>query len=189
MQSIHESNQRRFRIILLSSLLVAVWVTAVFGGRIRKAFTEQTAGLAKVYCLYYLYYLYYLCYLYYLYYLYLYYLYYLNYLYHLYHLYFLYFLYLYYIQETLENESLKVQTQELATAVVNTILEDKEITSQAAAFLKEASTAPETQQALLELTLHVLQHPETLEELSNITQKMIKNLADDKVRVCRVVEW
>ncbi|KAJ1423706.1 hypothetical protein B484DRAFT_103753 [Ochromonadaceae sp. CCMP2298] len=134
-QGIHESNQRRFRIILLSSLLLIVWVTAVFGTRIRKAFTEQTAFMAR---------------------------------------------------ETLENESLKVQTQELATAVVNTILEDREITSQAAAFLKKASTAPETQQALLELTLHVLQHPETLEELTNITQKMIKNLADDKDTIADV---
>lgn len=84
-------------------------------------------------------------------------------------------------KETLENESLKIQTQELATAVVQTILEDKEITNHAATFLKEASTAPETQQALLKLTLHILQHQETLDELTKLSQKLIKNLANDKV--------
>mmetsp|Transcript_8771 Transcript_8771/g.14587 ORF Transcript_8771/g.14587 Transcript_8771/m.14587 type:complete len:415 (-) Transcript_8771:175-1419(-) len=132
MQRLHESNQRRFRIILLSSILFIAWITAVFGTRIRKAFTEQTAGLAM---------------------------------------------------ETLENESLKVQTQELATAVVNTILEDKEITSQAATFLKEASTAPETQQALLKLTLYVLQHKDTLEEVTKLAQKLIKNLSQDEATI------
>lgn len=88
-------------------------------------------------------------------------------------------------KETLENESLKIQTQELATAVVQTILEDKDITNHAATFLKEASTAPETQQALLKLTMHILQHQETLDELTKLSQKLIKNLANDKVRaVC-----
>ena len=62
-------------------------------------------------------------------------------------------------KETLENESLKIQTQELAMAVVQTILNDKDVTAHAAIFLREASIAPETQQALLQLTLHVLQHP------------------------------
>ena len=64
---INESNQRRFRIVFFTSLIVIVWFVSVFGQRLRKILTEQTAGLAK---------------------------------------------------ETLENESLKIQTQELAIAVV-----------------------------------------------------------------------
>jgi hypothetical protein len=131
MRNINYKNQQRFRAYLLGTVLMIAWVTLVFGERMRKYFTEQTAGLAK---------------------------------------------------ETLENESLKIQTQELATAVVQTILENKDIASHAAAFLKEASMAPETQQAMLKLTLHILQHKETLDELTKISQKLIKNLANDKVR-------
>ena len=51
------------------------------------------------------------------------------------------------------------QTQELATAVVQTILTDKEIAYQTVAFLRDATTVPEVQEALLKLTIHILQHP------------------------------
>lgn len=84
-------------------------------------------------------------------------------------------------KETLENESLKIQTQELAMAVVQTILNDKEITSHAANFLREASTVSETQAALLQLTLHVLQHPESLHELQILVKKLLGILSEDKV--------
>lgn len=80
-------------------------------------------------------------------------------------------------KETLENESLQVQTQQLAMAVVQTILNDPQVTSLAASFLKEASTAEETQLALLELVTHVLQHPQSLQELSNISIQLIEFLS------------
>jgi hypothetical protein len=89
MKRINESNQRRFRVILLSSIAFIVWIGVMFGDRIRKNISDQTAGIAK---------------------------------------------------ETLENESLKVQTQELAMAVVQTVLNDKEVTAHAATFLKEGTT-------------------------------------------------
>jgi hypothetical protein len=89
MKRINESNQRRFRLGLASTVALLIWVSVVFGTRLRKILTDQTAGLAK---------------------------------------------------ETLENESLKVQTQELAMAVVQTVLNDKEVTAHAAAFLKEGKT-------------------------------------------------
>jgi hypothetical protein len=84
-------------------------------------------------------------------------------------------------KETLENESLKIQTQELAMAVVQTILNDKEITSHAANFLREASTVSETQAALLQLTLHVLQHPDSLNELQILVKKLLSLLSQDNV--------
>lgn len=86
-------------------------------------------------------------------------------------------------KETLENESLQIRTQELAMAVVQTVLNDKEITAHAATFLKEASTAPETQQALLELTMHVLQHPKTLTEVYSLFKQLLQQLSEDKVTV------
>lgn len=84
-------------------------------------------------------------------------------------------------KETLENEDLKIQTKELAMAVVATILNDKEVTAMAANFLRDASTAEETQAALLELVLHVLQHERTLEEVRVLSVKLITALSADKV--------
>lgn len=138
MASVHYKHQQRFRAMFIGTIMLIAWISIVFGTRLRKYFTEQTAGLAK---------------------------------------------------ETLENKELKIQTQELATAVVQTILENKEIASHAAAFLKEASTVPETQQALLKLTLHILQHKETLEELTKLSQRLIKDLANDKVSKHVPIYW
>jgi hypothetical protein len=84
-------------------------------------------------------------------------------------------------KETLENESLKIQTQELAMAVVQTILNDKDITAHAATFLKEASTAPETQEALLKLLLHVLQHEDSLAQVQKLVKQLLDNLIKDQV--------
>lgn len=132
MERIRENSQARFRGFLVGGTLLILWITALFGGRIRKMLSDQTADIAR---------------------------------------------------ETLENESIKVQTNELATAVVQTILNDKEITANAAKFLREASTAPETQQALLALTLHVLKHTDTLKEVNSLVKNLVAMLTkDDEVR-------
>lgn len=86
-------------------------------------------------------------------------------------------------KETLENESLQMQTQGLASAVVQTILTDPEITAQAAIFLKEASTTQEVQQAMVNLVLHILQHPDTLQEVTALSKKLVADLSADKVCV------
>jgi len=85
--------------------------------------------------------------------------------------------------ETLENESLKVQTQELASAVVQTVLNDPEVTSKASNFLQNAAQTPETQKALLDLTLHVLQHPDTIVEVVKLGKELVARLADDQETV------
>lgn len=48
-------------------------------------------------------------------------------------------------RETLRHESLQIQTQELATAVVNTLLNDPEVLSGTSLFLQMAAVNPETQ--------------------------------------------
>lgn len=83
--------------------------------------------------------------------------------------------------ETLEDKSIKIQTQELAMAVVQTVLNDKQVTAQAAAFLREAAQTPETQEALLKLTLHVLQHPDAIKELTTLSKRVITEISNDKV--------
>ena len=130
MKRVNESNQKRFRLVLISIVVIVVWVVAVFGKMLRKMLSDETAGLAR---------------------------------------------------ETLENEALKSQTQELAMAVVQTVLNDSEVNTNAAAFLRGAAAAPETQQALLQLVLHVLQHPESLAEVTVLAKKLIAILATDKV--------
>jgi hypothetical protein len=84
-------------------------------------------------------------------------------------------------KETLENENLKVQTQELATAVIQTVLNDKEVTKQAAKFLQQAAGAPETQEALLKLTQYILSHPDTLKEVIKLVKQLLQELSTDKV--------
>ena len=128
MKRIHESNQRRFRLIFFGSLGAVIWFFVAFGESIGAKVKSMTTGLAL---------------------------------------------------ETLEDKAIKVQTEELARAVVQTVLNDAEVTAQAAAFLREASHAPETQEALLKLTLHVLQHPDSLKELSLLTKNVLAALSSD----------
>lgn len=130
MHRIHTSNKKRFRVILLTSIVGIIWVVAVFGEKLRKMLTSQTADLAK---------------------------------------------------ETLENKSLQIQTQELATAVVQTVLNDREVTLRAGAFLREAVGTPATRDALQDLLSHILQHPETKQTLTSLIKSVIADISADKV--------
>mmetsp|Transcript_22940 Transcript_22940/g.29789 ORF Transcript_22940/g.29789 Transcript_22940/m.29789 type:complete len:392 (+) Transcript_22940:77-1252(+) len=82
-------------------------------------------------------------------------------------------------KETLRQESLQTQTQELATAVVQTLLNDKEVMRNAAAFLREAAGNDETRNALVGLALHILQHPDTLQEAVELGRKVVVHLAKE----------
>ena len=130
MARIHESNQRRFRIMFFSTVGFIIFFFVIFGEKISKKLKSLTTGLAL---------------------------------------------------ETLEDKSIKIQTQELAMAVVQTILNDKDVTAHAASFLREAAQTPETQEALLKLTLHVLQHADSLKELTRLTTEVLEELSRDEV--------
>ncbi len=84
-------------------------------------------------------------------------------------------------KETLDNETLQSQTKELATAVVQTILTNQEITAQAALFLRIAASTPETQAAMVKVGLHVLQHPDTLVHATVLVKQLLETLVNDKV--------
>ena len=90
--------------------------------------------------------------------------------------------------ETLEDKAIKIQTEELARAVVQTVLNDRDVTAQAASFLREASRAPETQEALLKLTLHVIKHPDSLKELSLLTKNVLAALSNDPEAIKHLAE-
>ncbi|CAM9516129.1 unnamed protein product, partial [Choristocarpus tenellus] len=46
-------------------------------------------------------------------------------------------------------------------------------------FLREASTNPETQAALVSLALHILRHPDTLKEVQILANKLVKVILTD----------
>eukprot|EP00904_Undaria_pinnatifida_P011892 jgi/Undpi1/7833/HiC_scaffold_23.g10306.m1 len=91
-------------------------------------------------------------------------------------------------KETLKVEALQVQTQELATALVQALLNDHEVVRAGALFLREASTDPETQEALVSLALYILQHPDTLNETHLLVQNLLKTILGDAETVAQLVE-
>lgn len=82
--------------------------------------------------------------------------------------------------ETLGAEPLKAQSQQLAAAVVQTVLKDPDVIAQAAYFLREASALPETQAALLDLALHILQHEDCTRHLEILGVDLLQRLAADE---------
>ena len=82
-------------------------------------------------------------------------------------------------QEALQNEELKVQTGELASAVVQTILNDKDIAKAGGAFVRDTAGTEETQDALLKLTHYVLQHPQSKTELGELVKLVLADLSKD----------
>ena len=91
-------------------------------------------------------------------------------------------------RETLKVEALQVQTQELATALVQTLLNDQEVVRAGALFLREASANPETQAAVMSLALYVLQHPDTRAECLVLAKKLVKAVLDDPESVEQVTD-
>ncbi|CAM9637026.1 unnamed protein product [Ascophyllum nodosum] len=89
-------------------------------------------------------------------------------------------------RETLKVQALQIQTQELATALVQALLNDQEVVGAGALFLREASTNPETQAALISLALFILQHPETLDETIVLAKKLVQAILDDPESVQQV---
>ncbi|CAM9240215.1 unnamed protein product, partial [Hapterophycus canaliculatus] len=81
-----------------------------------------------------------------------------------------------------------VQTQELATALVQALLNDQEVVSAGALFLREASANPETQGALISLALYVLLHPDTLAETKVLAKKLVRAILDDPDTVQQVTD-
>jgi hypothetical protein len=81
----------------------------------------------------------------------------------------------------LEKESLKETISGLAVGIIHALLQDEEVAATAATFLRDAAAVPETQNALVGLTIHVLQHPDTIREFSLLIKNLIDVLVADKV--------
>ncbi|KAG5182267.1 hypothetical protein JKP88DRAFT_269953 [Tribonema minus] len=93
-------------------------------------------------------------------------------------------------RETLKHEAIQIQTQELAMAVVNTLLNDPKVLAATSVFLQDAASDPDTQAAIVSLASHVLQHPDTLQEVHALAQKLIAQLVKEAaatLRTCTVL--
>ncbi|CAM9089963.1 unnamed protein product [Chrysoparadoxa australica] len=80
-------------------------------------------------------------------------------------------------KEAMRQESIQVQTKELATAVVHTMLTNQEVRVAWTEFLTKAASNPETETALVGLARHVLQHPDTLAEVNKLAVKVVQHLS------------
>ena len=83
-------------------------------------------------------------------------------------------------KETLADESLQIQTQQLSAAVVQYILNDPEILALTQSFLRQASSDPETQTALLNLVRNVLLHEETVDATVELGHALVKRVLQSK---------
>mmetsp|Transcript_15267 Transcript_15267/g.58035 ORF Transcript_15267/g.58035 Transcript_15267/m.58035 type:complete len:302 (+) Transcript_15267:56-961(+) len=83
-------------------------------------------------------------------------------------------------RETLENEELQARTQELAAAVVRTILNDEDILVKITAFIRNTADDDNLRDALVQLALHILQHDDTLAEVKVLGLKLVDYILKDE---------
>ncbi|KDO28999.1 hypothetical protein SPRG_20104 [Saprolegnia parasitica CBS 223.65] len=81
--------------------------------------------------------------------------------------------------ETLQNEMLQIQTQELASQIVQTVLNDPKVLHQASQFIKNLSETETTQKALVVLTSNVLNNPQTMAQVTKLSKQLLLNLMQD----------
>ncbi|OQR90104.1 hypothetical protein ACHHYP_05807 [Achlya hypogyna] len=81
--------------------------------------------------------------------------------------------------ETLQNENLQIQTQELASQIVQTVLNDPKVLNQASQFIKNLSETETTQKALVALTSNVLNNPQTMAQVTKLAKQLLLNLMQD----------
>ena len=79
-------------------------------------------------------------------------------------------------RETLENEELQARTQELAAAVVRTILNDEDILLKLTNFVKRAAGDAVLRGALVDMAVHIVQHEETLAEVKVLGLRLVDHL-------------
>lgn len=82
-------------------------------------------------------------------------------------------------REVLKNEGLQDQTLELANAAVRTVLNDPEVRSRFMAFLRDTASSPDTQNALVSLSLNILQHPDVLKDAVGLGKEVWLQLVSD----------
>ncbi|RHY58123.1 hypothetical protein DYB34_007312 [Aphanomyces astaci] len=90
--------------------------------------------------------------------------------------------------ETLQNESLQIQTQELASQIVQTVLNDPKVLDQASQFLQKLMATEATRGAVVQLTSNVLNDPQTLAHVTKLSKQILFNLFQDPTTLRQFVD-
>ncbi|ETW09772.1 hypothetical protein H310_00254 [Aphanomyces invadans] len=90
--------------------------------------------------------------------------------------------------ETLQNESLQIQTQELASQIVQTVLNDPKVLDQASQFLQKLMAMDATRGAMVQLTSNVLNDPQTLAHVTKLSKQILFNLFQDPATLRQFVD-
>lgn len=91
-------------------------------------------------------------------------------------------------RRSLENVDLQIQTQQLASEIVQTVLNNPKVLDQAAQFVSHLTQLDATQKSLIQLTKYVLNDPHTLAEVTKVTKRLIYNMMQDPATLQQLVE-
>lgn len=90
-------------------------------------------------------------------------------------------------RDTMAHESFQIQSQELALAVVQALLNDREVLMRATNFLRDAVSTPQTKSAMIDLATYILKHPDVQAEATKLGKDVIFNLTKDPEVVQEVI--
>ena len=91
------------------------------------------------------------------------------------------------VAEVTGSEAVQTQVQQLAKAVVTTVLNDAQVLEKATEFVTALSADPVTQQALVQLLLVALRHRDTQQEVYRLSQNVVSQVLDNPQTTQQVV--
>ncbi|RLN49283.1 hypothetical protein BBJ29_008927 [Phytophthora kernoviae] len=89
---------------------------------------------------------------------------------------------------SLQDETLRDNTRELASQIVQTVLNDTKVLDQASRFLQRLVVMESTREALRALVIHTLNDPMTREQVSDLTKHTLAALMEDPKTLRQVVD-
>ncbi|RLN26419.1 hypothetical protein BBJ28_00010597 [Nothophytophthora sp. Chile5] len=89
---------------------------------------------------------------------------------------------------SLQDETLRDNTRELASQIVQTVLNDPKVLDQASRFLQRLVVMDSTREALRALVIHTLNDPLTRSQVTELTQRTVAALLEDPKTLRQVVD-
>lgn len=89
---------------------------------------------------------------------------------------------------SLQDETLRDNTRELASQIVQTVLNDPKVLDQASRFLQRLVVMDSTREALRALVIHTLNDPLTREQVADLTKRTVAALLEDPKTLRQIVD-
>ncbi|POM80416.1 Hypothetical protein PHPALM_1752 [Phytophthora palmivora] len=89
---------------------------------------------------------------------------------------------------SLQDETLRDNTRELASQIVQTVLNDPKVLDQASRFLQRLVVMDSTREALRALVIHTLNDPMTRTQVADLTKHTVAALLEDPTTLRRLVD-